>query len=262
MKLVWRILYPIAIYWLLAAGVSLLFPDLTALASQGIAAAGAVMILGVIYVRGHPLRPGMDRSARGKGGTGRRIFPRAGEHSLRQTSPETDEASGAASSDALSDIPETAERDRNSRFFVPRSPMARVVQCVCIGAVSCILFNSLIAISGLEQVFTGYRENLTQIYTPPFWQQIALAGFLIPMAEELVFRGMIYEPLRERFSFAVSMVLSAVIFGLYHGTVVQGLYGFCMGLVLAESYEHRGGLPASLCVHAAANLTAVLATYM
>lgn len=218
MKLVWRIVYPIAVYEILTAGMFLLFPDMQALPAQGISAAAALVILGVIYARG---------AADGRFYTG---------------------------------WPEGQQDDLN-RFLIPRSPYERLFQCACIGSVSCFLFNNLIAISGLQQVFTGYQDNLVRIYEPPLWQQIALAGILIPAAEELVFRGMIYGTLRPRFSFPVAMIVSASIFGLYHGSVVQGVYGICMGLVLAESYEHRGGFWAALTVHAAANLTAVFAEH-
>lgn len=218
MKLVWRIVYPIAVYEILTAGMFLLFPDMQALPAQGISAAAALVILGVIYARG---------TADGRFYTG---------------------------------WPEGQQDDLN-RYLIPRSPYERLFQCVCIGSVSCFLFNNLIAISGLQQVFTGYQDNLVRIYEPPLWQQIALAGILIPAAEELVFRGMIYGTLRPRFSFPAAMIVSASIFGLYHGSVVQGVYGICMGLVLAESYEHRGGFWAAVTVHAAANLTAVFAEH-
>ena len=218
MKLVWRIVYPIAVYEILTAGMFLLFPDMQALPAQGISAAAALVILGVIYARG---------TADGRFYTG---------------------------------WPEGQQDDLN-RYHIPRSPYERLFQCVCIGSVSCFLFNNLIAISGLQQVFTGYQDNLVRIYEPPLWQQIALAGILIPAAEELVFRGMIYGTLRPRFSFPAAMIVSASIFGLYHGSVVQGVYGICMGLVLAESYEHRGGFWAAVTVHAAANLTAVFAEH-
>ena len=218
MKLVWRIVYPIAVYEILTAGMFLLFPDMQALPAQGISAAAALVILGVIYARG---------IADGRFYTG---WP-------------------------------DAQQDDLNRYLIPRSPCERLFQCVCIGSVSCFLFNNLIAISGLQQVFTGYQDNLVRIYEPPLWQQIALAGILIPAAEELVFRGMIYGTLRPRFSFPAAMIVSASIFGLYHGSVVQGVYGICMGLVLAESYEHRGGFWAAVTVHAAANLTAVFAEH-
>ncbi len=218
MKLVWQIIYPIAVYEILTAGIFLLFPDLQALAAQGISAAVSLVILGILYARG---------AADGRFYTGRTV----------------------------------TRQDETDRFRVPKAPAARFLQCVCIGSVSCILFNNLIVLSGLEQVFTGYRNNMAQIYLPPVWQQIVLAGLLVPAAEELVFRGMIYGTLRQRFSFPAAMIVSASLFGLYHGSVVQGLYGICMGLVLAESYEHRGGFWAAVTVHAAANLTAVFAEH-
>ncbi len=240
MKLVWQIIYPIAVYEILTAGIFLLFPDLKALPAQGISAAAALAVLGILYARG---------CAEGryyKGWPVKRLFP--GRFRGRSAAGEP-----AA--------PRQEETDFDNRFRVPKDPFARIFQCICIGSVSCILFNNLIVLSGLEQMFTGYQDQLARIYAPPLWQQVALAGLLIPAAEELVFRGMVYGSLRQRFSFPTAVIVSAIVFGFYHGSVVQGLYGICMGLVLAESYEHRGGFCAAVTVHAAANLTAVFAEH-
>ena len=269
MKLVWQIIYPIAVYEILTAGIFLLFPDMQALPAQGISAAAALVILGVIYARGTAdgrFYPGWPvlRLAAGRPDSRMAALPEKLMDGInaaieKLTGGKTAAVRLSGSMAAGTATPE--QQDDLNRFLIPRSPYARLFQCVCIGSVSCFLFNNLIAISGLQQMFTGYQDNLMRIYAPPLWQQIALAGVLIPAAEELVFRGMIYGTLRPRFSFPAAMIVSASIFGLYHGSVVQGIYGICMGLVLAESYEHRGGFWAAVTVHAAANLTAVFAEH-
>lgn len=155
-----------------------------------------------------------------------------------------------------------------TRSKAPRKTVPVVLLLIIMGISACISVNNLIDISGLKRLFSGHKEMMAVIHQPPLWQQLLSAGLLIPAAEELVFRGMGYAALRQWFlergrtgktDKMLAAVISAFIFGVYHGNVVQGLYAFLMSLILAWSYELCGGLPASLTVHAAANITALIA---
>lgn len=56
-------------------------------------------------------------------------------------------------------------------------------------------------------------------------------GVIAPIAEELLFRGLMLRtllPYGKRFA----ILLSAFLFGIFHGNVVQTPYAFCVGLVL------------------------------
>ena len=52
----------------------------------------------------------------------------------------------------------------------------------------------------------------------------------------------------------VSMILSSFLFGMYHGNMVQALYGFCMGMLIAYTYEKFGNFFYAFLFHAAANI--------
>jgi membrane protease YdiL (CAAX protease family) len=88
-----------------------------------------------------------------------------------------------------------------------------------------------------------------------------------PIAEELIFRGLIYNALKKIINLIpkvsssktrlVSMLLSAVIssalFGIYHGNILQGLYTGFLSLFMVFVYEISGSLFSSMIVHAAFN---------
>lgn len=70
-----------------------------------------------------------------------------------------------------------------------------------------------------------------------------------PIAEELLFRGVIYGGLRTCFPVDVSALVSALIFGIYHKNIVQGLYAAAFGIILAYIFEkHRVSGEAPLCI--------------
>lgn len=52
-----------------------------------------------------------------------------------------------------------------------------------------------------------------------------------PVVEELIFRGLVLRGL-EKYGKIFAILISAILFGLFHGNIVQGPYAFAVGLVL------------------------------
>ena len=83
-----------------------------------------------------------------------------------------------------------------------------------------------------------------------------------PLMEELIFRYFIFN-LIERYTkrAALSILLTSVLFGIYHMNPVQSLYAFLMGIVITYSYYRYKRLAIPFVVHAAANAVALAVTY-
>lgn len=80
-----------------------------------------------------------------------------------------------------------------------------------------------------------------------------------PLAEELVFRVILYGWIRRYTGFWVSALISSLAFGMYHGNLIQGAYAFAIGMILARGYEtspYRKYIMVVL-MHGAANLAAL-----
>jgi membrane protease YdiL (CAAX protease family) len=82
---------------------------------------------------------------------------------------------------------------------------------------------------------------------------IFIFGILTPIGEELIFRGVIYNRLKRYFSPLVAIVASALIFGIYHGNLVQFIYASLMGICMALLYESHERLLAPILFHCGAN---------
>ena len=74
-----------------------------------------------------------------------------------------------------------------------------------------------------------------------------------------LFPGILFQRLKELMSVKAAAVVSALVFGLYHGTLTQGIYGFFMGLALVWAMERTQTVKAPVVVHMAANLAGLLA---
>jgi membrane protease YdiL (CAAX protease family) len=128
------------------------------------------------------------------------------------------------------------------------------------GAALCVCGNEIIAILGLAHLSQTYEEVTNALYTPPVPVQILASGFLIPVTEELIFRGLCFSALRDRLSFWPSAILSAALFGIYHGNLPQGVYAFLIGMAVAWLYEVSKTLLAPCLLHISANLLSLLVT--
>lgn len=91
---------------------------------------------------------------------------------------------------------------------------------------------------------------------------LPLGGFAVPMAEELVFRGLLYRWLRRRASVAISALVSALLFGAVHGQLVVVVGGFVVGVVLALAYERSGSLWPPIVIHAVQNSVSILLMFL
>ncbi len=90
------------------------------------------------------------------------------------------------------------------------------------------------------------------------WLQILVLVGASPVLEEFLFRGVLYGRLRDMASPKLAMIFSALLFGLYHGNLSQGIYGFFMGLFLAWTLEYCQTIKAPIVVHVAANAVALV----
>lgn len=111
--------------------------------------------------------------------------------------------------------------------------------------------------------FTGssaaYKEVADSQFSLPMLGGILLYGIISPAAEEIVFRGVVYNRLRRQYPFGVSVLFSAILFGVYHGNLVQAVYGCMLGIVIALAYECYGSFAVPVLLHAMANVSVYIA---
>ncbi|MCI9314486.1 MAG: CPBP family intramembrane metalloprotease [Lachnospiraceae bacterium] len=114
--------------------------------------------------------------------------------------------------------------------------------------------NSLLTLTGLVEASAGYRDVARQQYGVVFAAGMVLYGLIAPVTEEIVFRGLVFNRLRRYCPPMTAVFLSGILFGLYHGNLVQGLYGGCMGILMAYLYERMHSFLIPCLFHATANL--------
>ena len=123
-----------------------------------------------------------------------------------------------------------------------------------------VALNNLVNLLGIPLQNDGFQTTSALVYQAPLWMQIAGLGILVPLSEEVLFRGLLYRRLRDFAGVGASLLLSSLGFAFIHGNLVQGVYAFLLGLALGYVYERYRCLWAPLLLHALANITALVVT--
>lgn len=119
-------------------------------------------------------------------------------------------------------------------------------------------FNIFVRLISVE---SAKYDNVEQIqYSVPIWLGLILYGVVSPMVEEMVFRGVIYNRVKKFYPVWKSVLVSAVLFGVFHGNILQFIYGVIMGILIAFCYEWMGCFGAPVIYHAAVNIFAFMWT--
>lgn len=113
--------------------------------------------------------------------------------------------------------------------------------------------------------FTGSSQSFEEVHEMQYGVQFAvgliLYGIVSPVAEEAVFRGILYNRMKRCFSVWIALVFSALLFGCYHGNIVQAVYGTVLGILIAYLYEIMKGFEVPVLFHSMANISVYVITY-
>lgn len=128
------------------------------------------------------------------------------------------------------------------------------------GIVGSIGATCLSAMAQAVLVDPEYTQTAQSMYSAGFAIQILVFGFMIPIAEEFMFRGVLYQRYRESRGFYYSAVWSALFFSITHTNTVQMIYTFLLGILLCYVYEKFGSLKAPMVLHIVLNLGSLIFT--
>ncbi|MBQ8327741.1 MAG: HAD hydrolase-like protein [Lachnospiraceae bacterium] len=147
---------------------------------------------------------------------------------------------------------------REEKMPAKRVEFQQMVPVILIGICASLGINIVFELLKITESSATYTQTATAQHSVPLWLGILLYGVISSVAEEVVFRGIIYQRLKKYFAVIPAMICSSVLFGAYHGNVVQGIYGSIMGMLIVISYEWCKTLAAPVLLHSVANLAIFL----
>ena len=114
----------------------------------------------------------------------------------------------------------------------------------------------------VSQAVEEYRENVDRFAdvsqtVVPVWDSVLYVinlCFIVPVVEEMTFRGIVFGQLRREFGPWTSVIISAIGFGIMHGLTIHIGYAIACGLIIATTYHLTESLIAPIILHAVFNI--------
>ena len=114
----------------------------------------------------------------------------------------------------------------------------------------------------LPEMLKSYSTVSDALFTKVSFPPLAILYVIVlgPIAEEVIFRGLIYRFLRLKMPFMAANIFQAVLFGIYHMNLLQGVYAFVIGLIFGFIASRGRGIRYSIVLHVLINMLSVIGT--
>lgn len=94
------------------------------------------------------------------------------------------------------------------------------------------------------------------------WKKLLCIGILVPVLEELVFRGVVYNVFRFRARLPLAMCISAFLYTFFQMGLERTPYLLVLGYLLAYAYEYFGTFAMPVLLHIICSVAWVLISHM
>lgn len=121
----------------------------------------------------------------------------------------------------------------------------------CIGQILAHTYYAIFGSRGFDTVSETFTSDNVILV-------LILAVLIAPISEEMLMRGVIYPMLRFRFSAYTACIVTACIFGLLHGNIVQFIVTIPLSILVAWVYELSRDVTYCTLMHMLFNSTAML----
>ncbi len=115
---------------------------------------------------------------------------------------------------------------------------------------------SILSIQGGPVREADFRDTLMTLSDSTLFSALLIFDdiILFPLAEEFLFRGYCYNAFKERLGKNKGIIISALIFSLYHNDLSMIMPNIILGVMLARGYERTKSLITPFTMHALYNV--------
>lgn len=131
--------------------------------------------------------------------------------------------------------------------------------CFVAGGVLNMVWSGVLNLFQIGTFFSNHTQE--ELLAADILLQLIGLGILVPVGEELIFRGLIYNRMKQLLGTGVSVFFSSFLFAVYHGNPIQMIFAFPMALALTAVYEYGNSFWFPVLFHVGANLTAIVLNY-
>lgn len=109
-----------------------------------------------------------------------------------------------------------------------------------------------------EALMNGLEKSTGEVSEMPFWQDVLAASIIVPIMEEIVFRGFMFSRLDKAMPTWLAVIITSVAFGLVHGQMIWALLATLTGVVFNIVRIKTGSIVPTIVMHMVNNSLASL----
>ncbi len=136
--------------------------------------------------------------------------------------------------------------------------LAQLVMTILMGVSFYFILAGVMFFTELPRYFPEHQQLLEPMFAQHFLVSIIGLGLIASLAEEIGFRGIIFNRMREDIPVMAAVFLQAVFFGFIHFNVLQSSYAFILGLLIGFLYLWTGSIWGPIIAHFTFNSSSVL----
>lgn len=150
-------------------------------------------------------------------------------------------------------------RRRNSTAPIIKKQRIPTMECVIVPVITIVMtLGSTVLALWVKQSLNQPSPMQKLSETTPAIAIVIMSLIIAPIGEEALMRGFIYPILRRKLSVTSTIVVTALLFAMLHGNIVQIILTIPLGIALGYLYERTHNLLACIGMHMLFNATALL----
>lgn len=151
-------------------------------------------------------------------------------------------------------------KERNS-FLKENNKEINIFVMIAFGVMLSMAAGSILSAMNIDNIYGSYEKTSSLLLNGNIVYRLFALGVITPAAEEIIFRGLVFNRVKKQYGSLYGIVVSSLMFGVFHFNLVQGLYAFIIGMAFAYCYELTGDLKVPVYMHMSINVLTVLSDY-
>lgn len=151
-------------------------------------------------------------------------------------------------------------KERNS-FLKENNKEINIFAMISFGVMLSMAAGSILSAMNIDNIYGSYEKTSSLLLNGNIVYRLFALGVITPAAEEIIFRGLVFNRVKKQYGSLYGIVVSSLMFGVFHFNLVQGLYAFIIGMAFAYCYELTGDLKVPVYMHMSINVLTVLSDY-
>ena len=119
----------------------------------------------------------------------------------------------------------------------------------------------LVSLMNIDNIIGSYSESVQSVLAGDIAIAVLKSVVLASLAEEVLFRGVIFNRAKKYWGFWPAAIISSAFFGIYHMNLAQGFYAFIYAILLCLVYDCFKNLWVPVSMHAGANAFSLILSY-